>query len=118
MNIKWTHILAVLEVETYIHSSDLASEVEDYLKDAPKITGENNDAKIFVNARCKWNPETSKFDDDCYETRAVITVVGDLQDRTVKQTRDEWNTFCRYLERFPEFDIHRVACKIAHNYVG
>jgi hypothetical protein len=100
-----------MHIDTYVEVEDIEAYVEDKLKNAPKITGSERDADIFVNAEPGRNISVSKdcarcdyggtirscedggfecdADDDyrcpygTYQSRAVITVCGDLRDRTV-----------------------------------
>lgn len=99
---SWTHIVAVLDVETNIHEQQkekFEEVLREKLKGAPKITGSEQDAHVIVNQLPGYNE--IMFDDDNnpikYQTRAVITVVGDLRDRMRKQTTDEWIKFMNYI---------------------
>lgn len=135
----WTHIVAVLHVDTYREVDDIQKYVEEALKNAPKITGSERDAEVFVNAepgycisvscdcsRCKYK-DTVKYHEDGYEcdspegyecphgeyqSRAIITVCGDLRDRTRDTTKEEWNAFCKYITKELKFDIRISSCKI------
>ena len=141
----WTHIAAVIDVDTYIESPTIQSDVEKLLKDAPKITGSEEDAAVFVNvlpgynvsmsadcAHCKFyggeeGAEEGHFfcsadrnkGDECldseYQTRVVITVIGDLRDRMRDQTKKEWLEFKKYIAKHVNdngFYIRNCACNI------
>lgn len=127
----WTHITACLSVETGIIAkrSDLRKKLNKYLKDAPKITGSEGDADVYVNIQRGHNFFTSRDCERCiykdtirdikvdgedwiecdaptghdcsaeYQTCVVISVQGDLRDRTKKQTQKEWNKFLKYIEK-------------------
>jgi len=114
----WVHITACLSVDTFIESDTLQSIVLDALKDAPKITGSEGDAEMFVNIPRGYN---TAFDQDCehcekrvdgaciadvnygcpegkYQTCAVITVQGDLRNRIKYTTEKEFNEFLEYID--------------------
>lgn len=135
----WTHIVGVMHVETYAEVDDIKAYVEEALKGAPKITGSEMDASVFVNiepwhnvstncdcGRCQYK-ETLKFYDDgfecdapdgyrCpygeYKTRAVITIQGDLRDRMKQRTKKEWNAFHRYIAKKLKWTIRLATCRI------
>lgn len=126
----WTHITACISIETGIVEKrpELKRRLKKYIENAPKITGSERDADIFINIKTGHNFWTSKDCDHCkyantlhdviedgeeyskcdgpenykcsaeYQTHAVITVQGDLRDRTKKQTQTEWDAFLKYIE--------------------
>lgn len=124
---SWTHIIAAMYVKTYIYSSDVEQCVKKMLEGAPKITGSEGDADVFVNVLSGHNHYTSSDcrrcefgntrvhleeggftcdaseDYDCpegyYQTCVVITVVGDLRDRCLKATSKEWDKFRAFIEK-------------------
>ena len=136
----WTHIIGVLHVDTYIEHDNIAEYVEDILKNAPKITGSEGDADIFVNQqsgyciftscdcnRCEYKdtiqfvdtggfvceaPDDYKCPSGKYQTRVVITVCGDLRDRMQSETKKEWNAFHQYLAKECGFGIRIATCRI------
>lgn len=124
----WTHIVAAIDCETYIHSNVIKADVEKLLEDAPTITGSEGSADVFVNVlsghniwtncdckHCKYqdtiqhDKENGGFCCGCpdgyecpegeYQTRVVITVVGDLRDRMRNTTEAEWQEFKTYIEK-------------------
>lgn len=135
----WTHIVGVMHIDTYEEVDDIKAYVEEKLKDAPKITGSESDAAVFVNPepdhnifismdcnRCEYNDTIQVLDDGfccgspngyiCpsgrYQSRAIITVCGDLRDRMRAQTKREWNAFHRYVAKQLDFGIRIATCKI------
>lgn len=124
---SWTHIVAVLHVDTYIMCDDIEQRVTEMLEDAPKITGSEGPASVFVNVLPGHNFSTSSDcrrcefgntrvhlkeggftcdapeDYDCprgeYQTRVCITVIGDLRDRCRKATSKEWDKFRTFIEK-------------------
>ena len=139
---NWTHIVASIDAETYIYSKDIQSVVEDMIKNAPKITGSERDADIFVNKLSGYNcsmsfdcnacqykdtlqsddegfwcdaPEGFVCPDGKYQTRVVITVIGDLRDRHREQTKREWLAFKDYIAKHINengFCIRNCSCNI------
>lgn len=124
---SWTHITSCMSVDTYKVCKNLKKSVKSYLRDAPKITGSEGDADIFVNIQNGYNYWTNydcehyryRFtlrddpDDDCmnicdapddhdcsagYQTCVVISIQGDLRDRTKEQTQKEFDAFLKYIE--------------------
>ena len=100
----WTHIVASIDVDTFKESHTIKKDVEKMLKNAPKITGSEGPADVFVNVLSGYtissyeNGKKEKF-----QTRVVITVIGDLRDRTKDQTEKEWNDFKNFIGIEPEF---------------
>ena len=135
----WTHIVGVLYVDTYIEDADIKTRIEKLLADAPLITGSEQDADVYVNvpaghnihtsidcASCIYKDTIRHYPDgfecdapehyDCptgeYQTRVVITVMGDLRDRMRSETKKEWNAFHRYIAKTLGFTIRQATCRI------
>lgn len=141
---NWTHIVASIDVDTYIESKNIKEEVEKLLEKAPKITGSEGNADIFVNVLSGHNTFTSCDCMNCeygktvihhseggfscdadekyecpkgkYQTRVVITVIGDLRDRMKTKTHKEWNAFNNFIAKKVNskygFHIRNCACRI------
>ena len=123
----WTYIIGSIDVDTLEERHDIKEYVEELLKNAPPITGSEGNADVFVNVRsghsvtimpdCLLCPFFGGYDGEdteicrkpkyarClepeteYQSRVVITVVGDLRDRNMPQTQAEWKAFRKYVER-------------------
>lgn len=135
----WTHILGVIHADAYKMTDDIKQYVEDALKDAPKITGSEQNASTLVNAlpghsrstscdcgRCEYGNTAQYFNDgfECnapeefvcpygqYQTQIVITVQGDLRDRFRQRTKKEWNAFHRYVAKTLRYNIINAICRI------
>ena len=139
----WTHIIAAIDIDTYIEDKNIKSVVEELLKESPKITGSEGNANVFVNVLSGYNHSTNcdcknceylktiqKTKDgficdspdgyDCpegkYQTRVVITVIGDLRDRHKSTTHKEWNKFNNFVAKKiygkRGFEIRNCACVI------
>lgn len=126
----WTHITACLSVETNIiaKKSDLRKQVKTFLKNAPKITGSERNADVFVNIQsgytwfishdcehCKYKEtlRTVTIDgeegQECdapdnyncsgeYQSCVVISIQGDLRDREFNRTKEEFENFLEYVK--------------------
>lgn len=135
----WTHIVGVIHVDTYAKVDDVKKLVEDALKDAPEITGSEGPAAVFVNAepghniwtscdcgRCQYKDTISYLDRgfECdgppdfvcpkgeYQSRAIMTVCGDLRNRMKRQTKKEWNEFHRFIAKKLKYGIRIATCRI------
>lgn len=94
---QWTHIVAVLDVDTghQMQTDKDVDVIRKALEAAPKITGGERPADVFVNLLSGFNGVT--FDDDSnpihHQSRVVITIIGNLRDRSREQTEKEWQAF-------------------------
>ena len=137
----WTHIVAAIDIDTYHQDKNIKGYVENILVNAPKITGSERNADVFVNALSGYNCFTSCDCNSCeykdtvkhypdgyecaahdgfrcpsgkYQTRVVITIIGDLRDREHWKTREEWHTFKEYVrEKIGHgYEFRNCACRI------
>ena len=130
----WTHIVASLDVDTYVEVDDIEAYVKSKLRYAPKITGSERDAAVFVNAKpgysCSTNRDCARCfykgtgDPECgapvdykcpegsYQTRVVITVAGDLRDREFEETLHDWLAFKLFIEGDLEWNVRNYSCRI------
>lgn len=138
---RWTHIAACIYLETNIRSKYIKDVIEQELIKAPKITGSEGPADIFVNPLSGHNLYTSidclhcphndklvnilhgeiicEHPDDftCpegeYQTSVCISIIGNLRDRDRKRTRKEYDNFIKWLKSVKEFDDIRIrSCTI------
>lgn len=135
----WTHIVGVIHAETFHCCDDIEAYVKEALKNAPPITGSEGPADVFVNAQSGHNMSTSCDCRRCehkdslvqypdgfgcdapdgyrcpygqYQTRVVITVLGDLRDRSKAKTRKEWSAFHQYVAKTLGYEIRLATCRI------
>ena len=135
----WTHITACIYLETDIKDNEIKSIIENKLKSAPKITGSEGDADIFVMPlsghnvfvscdcnNCQYKGSIIRYDDgsfSCeaddhyrcvsaeYQTSVCISIIGDLRDRMKEDTRKEYKEFIKWLNS--NFDgIRLKSCTI------
>lgn len=125
----WTHITACLSVDTCIAEPDMLETVTKYITKAPKITGSEGDASVFINLQeghnmwtsydcdhCKYKDTQREVivdgksflecdapsDDNCsaeYQTCIVISIQGDLRDRMKDQTEKEFKEFLKFIKK-------------------
>lgn len=100
----WTHITGALYVETYTERKNIKKYVEKILQDAPKVTGSEEDMTVFVNPLPGYNISSwkrNKTDDDWerYQSCVCVTLVGDLRDRQIDQTEEEFNKFIDFIQQ-------------------
>lgn len=123
----WTHITACLSVETgFVEKPNVLKKIiQKELKSAPKITGSEGCADVFVNVKSGFNFYTSadcthcpyadtiewkgKGMFDCgspkdykckpgeFQTCVVISVQGDLRDRFKEDTESEFEAFLDFI---------------------
>lgn len=131
---KWTHITACLSIDTFKTDSHIKESIEEILKTAPKITGSEGDAEIFVNIPSGYNTYISLDCDNCkycknepeficnkpnetydcsgkYQSCAIISIQGDLRDRTQEETKEEFNKFLEFVNN--KFYIKDYSLNIA-----
>lgn len=132
----WTHIVAVLDVNTYAEVDDIEAYARKKLENAPKITGSEEDAVVFVNAVPGYNISTGADCSRCehgaanhtvcnapedyvcphgeYQTRVVVTVQGDLRDREQEQTWSEWFKFKSFIEDELEWTFRNYTVRVEY----
>lgn len=117
---NWTHITGTLYIETYKERKNIKKYAEKILKNAPKITGSESDTDIFVNSLSGYNVSSWKKDKNGdflkYQTRVCITLAGDLRDREINQTEEEFNEFIKFIK--DNFDIYYSSVAIYEDYSG
>lgn len=137
---NWTHIVAVIDIDTGIEDKNIKGVVENKLQEAPKITGSEGDADIFVNVLNGYNTWTNsdcksckyrdsiQYHDNCrftcgadenfqcpegrYQTRIAITIIGDLRDRILEQTKQEYDKFYRFIENMCDYWVRNKTVNI------
>ena len=136
----WTHITAAIYIDSYMYCDNLKEEIEKKIKDAPAITGSEEDACIFVNImpgynasvshdcnRCKYFKEEinegyyycEKPDDSDYKCKpgkyqscAMLTIAGNLRNRDKEKTLKEFNEVLNFLEKNCKFSIRNYSINI------
>ena len=117
----WTHIVGSLYVETYTKRKNIKKYVEKILQDAPKVTGSEEDMTIFVNSLpgynvSSWKRNKDNTDWETYQTCVCISLAGDLRDRQLPQTEEEFNDFIKFIKQ--KFQIFYSAVSIYDECTG
>lgn len=94
---RWTHIVGSIHVDTYTKTKNIEEYVKEKLKKAPKITGSERNATVFVNAEEGYS--TFCGIDEKYQERVIITIQGDLRDKNGEKTRKEIINFLKYIQK-------------------
>ena len=143
---RWTHVTGCLYIETHKERKDIELYVKELLDKAPKITGSERDADIFVNVLSGHNTWTNCDCEHCeygktivhleeggfqcdaqeeyecpdgeYQTCVAITLIGDFRDRDGEITRKEVEAFIRYLQTECDFDIDYQSITIRDDWDG
>jgi hypothetical protein len=109
---QWTHVRGVIEVKTWAWSKRTKSIVQKILDSAPQITGSECNCDMFVNLpsghNCGEGAYDKKLDEYVtkeYQTTALITIRGDLRDRSMEQTEAEYRAFLAYLKGHEDIDV-------------
>lgn len=117
---NWTHIIGSLYIETYTERKNIKKYVENILKDAPKITGSEDDTNIFVNPLSGYNVSSYKENKNgeflTYQTCVCISLAGDLRDRDMSKTEEEFEEFIKFISS--KFDIWYSSITIYEDYSG
>lgn len=113
---RWTHITACLSVETYIRNKKhVKKSIIDYINKAPKITGSEEDAQIYVDLQRGYNLSSwSNFKHQEYQTCITISIQGDLRDKDGETTRDEFIDFLNYIQK--EYMVRDYSINIKDEY--
>jgi hypothetical protein len=95
---RWTYIQATFLVEEWlVEGFPILESIDEFLKEAPKITGSERDAYVFVNYY-DYGENSGK--------NIIITISGSLRDRTKGWTYAEYLAF-----RFALMDRFCVAAE-------
>ena len=106
---QWSYIYGVIVIDTGLSTTAL-KDINKFLKTAPKITGSEKDADIFVNQPSGYNFAT---DDDNggtlhVHTVVILTIHGCLRDKNKKQTKKEFELFSSKLRENFFIEFSRV----------
>lgn len=115
---RWSHIVGAIKVDTDYEGSDVDCWAMSKLSEAPAITGSEKNCSIFVNTVEGYNTYIGKDCDHCYygdfqcekvapedfkcpegryQTCVVITLQGDLRDRSGEETQTAADKFIHYI---------------------
>lgn len=97
---RWTHILGAIKIEgCYLTKKDNTKHIEQVIKNAPKVTGSENDMSVIFQNTGISNMSICAKSIKRYYTQYIITIYGNLRDRILKQTQNEFFEFMDYLSK-------------------
>lgn len=96
----WTHVTGAIYVNMYSHSNERTlNYARHMLANAPKVTGSVDDMQTYVNILNGYN--YVEFDNGVkrkWQTGVIISLVGNLRDRTIEKTNQELKVFLDYIK--------------------
>ena len=96
----WTHVTGAIYVIMYSQSiAHTLNYARLMLANAPKVTGSEGDMQTYVNILNGYN--YVEFENGAkrkWQTGVIISLVGDLRDRTIDQTKQELEIFLDYIK--------------------
>lgn len=100
---RWTHITSCMSVDTCIENKKrIKKSIIDYINNAPKITGSESDAEVYVTLQRGYNISSWKQDKTDnfiqYQSCIIISIQGDLRDKDGETTKEEFINFLNYIK--------------------
>lgn len=100
---RWTHITSCISVDTCRENKKhIKKSIVDYIAKAPKITGSEEDASIYLNLQRGYNISSWKQnkhgDYIKYQSCIIISIQGDLRDKDGETTKEEFIEFLNYIK--------------------
>ena len=100
---RWTHITSCMSVDTCIENKKrIKKSIIDYINNAPKITGSESDAEVYVTLQRGYNISSWKQDEKDnfiqYQSCIIISIQGDLRDKDGETTKEEFINFLNYIK--------------------
>lgn len=96
----WTHVTGAIYVNMYSQSNEQTlNHARHMLANAPKVTGSEGDMQTYVNILNGYS--YVEFDNGIkrkWQTGVIISLVGDLRDRTIEKTNKELKAFLDYIK--------------------
>lgn len=101
---RWTHITSCMSVDTCIENKKrIKKSIIDYINNAPKITGSESDAEVYVTLQRGYNISSWKQDTKGnfiqYQSCIIISIQGDLRDKDGETTKEEFIDFLNYIKK-------------------
>lgn len=96
----WIHVIGAIYVNMYAQSNEQTlNHARHMLANAPKVTGSEGDMQTYVNILNGYNyVEFENGTKRKWQTGVIISLVGDLRDRTIDKTKQELETFLDYIK--------------------
>lgn len=96
----WTHVVGAVYVNMYTQATaQTLNYARHMIMNAPKVTGSEGDMQVYIHLLSGYNNHL--FDGGTevkWQTGVVISLVGDLRDRTIEKTNQELKAFLDYIK--------------------
>lgn len=101
---RWTHITSCMSVDTCVENRKrIKKSIIDYIDKAPKITGSEGNAEIYIALQRGYNISSWKKNKDNdfihYQSCIIISIQGDLRDKDGETTKEEFINFLNYIKQ-------------------
>ena len=101
---RWTHITSCISVDTCEENKkNVKKSIIDYINKAPKITGSEGDAEVYVTLQRGYNISSWKQNKNGdflhYQSCIIISIQGDLRDKDGETTKKEFIEFLDYIKK-------------------
>ena len=101
---RWTHITSCMSVDTCIENRKrIKKSIVDYINKAPKITGSEGDAEVYITLQRGYNISSWKRNKNNdfvhYQSCIIISIQGDLRDKDGETTKEEFINFLNYIKQ-------------------
>ena len=96
----WTHVVGAINVNMYTQSNEQTlNHARHMITNAPKVTGSEGDMQVYVSLLNGYNHHIFGDGADVnWQTGVIISLVGDLRDRTIEKTNQELKAFLDYIK--------------------
>lgn len=96
----WTHVTGAIYVNMYSQSNaQTLNHARHMLANAPKVTGSEGDMQTYVNILNGYDcVEFGYGTKRKWQTGVIISLVGDLRDRTIEKSSKELKSFLDYIK--------------------
>lgn len=117
---RWTHITSCMSVDTFEENRKrIKKSIINYINNAPKITGSEADAEVYITLQRGYNVSSWKRDKHGdyiqYQTCIIISIQGDLRDKDGETTKEEFIDFLNYIEK--EYMIRDYSINIEDEWI-
>lgn len=117
---RWTHITSCMSVDTCIENRKrVKKSIINYINKAPKITGSEHDAEVYVTLQRGYNisswKQDKKGDFIKYQSCIVVSIQGDLCDKDGISTKEEFINFLNYIRK--EYIIRDYSINIEDEWI-
>lgn len=96
----WIHVVGAVYVSMYTQSNEQTlNHARHMVSHAPKVTGSERDMQVYISLLNGYNRHIFNDGEDVnWQTGVIISLVGDLRDRTIEKTNQELKAFLDYIK--------------------